>query len=1463
MPRNLRRGSLQPFDRRFSGRFLTASPRAASPTISASIQPSPSRQSSLASTTINEQGGSETPQPPWDVVRWTKLKKISGLLFSETGRRNYGRPTVMAVGASIVIGTSKGLVLVFDYHQVLVATIGLGTAAVESGSTTSLAISADHTTVAAGHATGHVFTWELGRPARPFLHISPIPGNQIASRSSDGHVAGSAVVHVGFLGTRHTALVSADDRGMAFSHLATRGLGAVARTVKTVRMLGRYPVPAASIEKQRRASSVLAFASLPLGNVEHPTDGLGLTALLTPYLLVIVSTTPVAETQFKIPRPKEIPPHSTLSGCLAWFPAVRLKQSGESQRDSISRTKLVYCWSHVLTILDVESQAAEEKDKPPLLHFHPRSRWRCQEPIVAVQWLSRSVIGILTISQQLMILEDGALRVTDSFDLVQKYINHRDIFSTQLQHAVESLQDDNDSLHGVVADAFYMSFRSYKGRLFLLGFNDVSVGTLSNWADRLAALLEAGKYIEAIHLAEVFYAGTAERITVGLPEDDAARHALVQGKVVEILTASLKYVFSARGDDDQGFMELVDKLASSSFSVCLAMDDTDLLFEDVFRAFDEAALQQVFFKHLEPYILSNQINAVPTVVFKAFAEQYNTNESAKQLENIICRLDVRMMDIDQTASICKRFQLYDALIYVWNQSIDEYVTPLIELLSLIKDIIARGEEQEFDPRLANASKILHYLAHVFSGHSYPNGDELNEGVAFRAKADLYTYLFSLDLMSWPPGSKSVFHASDEPDDDMEYPYLSLILQFDAPNFLSMLNEAFEDQFLNTPTGDEDDRSKTLLTGDIHTELPSRQSIITILLDVMTDDGFGSEDCIFLDMFIARNLPKFPQFIVLPGSVLEKVLVRLCDFPLKELADDCQLSVEYLLSHYQPSDILRFTPIFRTAGFFRVLKTMYRNSRLYSELVETCFEDPLDQEAVFETIGDCLRAGSDLTQKQTRDVRSVILQHAQQLVDINSKRAAQTIYAVAPELLEPIFEKLDEDSLSRFTFLKSLLEGIESESSSWGKTLHERFDEAYVLLMCAYEPAHVAGYINLLKTGDLRLQEVLPAIEKSGAIDAAVTLLLRDGLITDAMNRLKSHMQTLGSALIGLVSASSHSPDVSNTAEGVEDILDDVQRYSKVGVWLCQGQTKLRTLDQPGYNPKNGLLSSFSLETDLTLDEFLWLELIDTVVSITQKMSATGMDLDVPANFDVTMIKITSSLKNAVQDCFSALLSSTARPTLPKQVIAAPDSQPHPSFLVILKAFLLRAASSTPSLSNLRLVLSEIFQAYAFEERILHLANHFLDKDIFEHVQDAWSRRQTGWRPRGNVCELCDQRLWGPGVGGGIWEQWEAQTSKEHQKTLDHHGYALNDRASEEVGIQGRGKGKAQPSVPDEHLQELTSPSSNTSRASETSQVKGDPARTIVVFSCRHLWHKDCLERTIEAQALSEADEGLRCPAHHT
>ncbi|KAK8181699.1 Golgi CORVET complex core vacuolar protein 8-domain-containing protein [Phyllosticta capitalensis] len=1492
---------LQPFERRFSARITSSSslgsPRADSP----AFLNAHSRQSSLSSQIFQTQDESETPQPPWEVVRWTKLRKISGQAFSELGKRNFGRPTCLAVASSIILGTSKGLILVFDYHQTLKSIIGPGTKAIESGAVTALAISADHSTVAGGHSSGNIFTWELARPAKPFLHIPPLAKSELENRQSDGHVSDVSVFHLGFLGTRHTALVSADEGGMAFSHLATRGLGAMGRTVKTTRILGRYPPSPNTPEPARKASSVLAFSPLPLGNVEQPTDTLGLTALLTPYLLVIVSTTPIAETQHKATRPKELAPHGTLSGCLAWFPAVKLKNASGHDEQGVSKTKLVYCWSNILTVLDVDAQEHPEKNKPPILHFQPRSRWRAEEAIVAVQWLSRSVIGVLTISQQLVILEDNSLRQTDSYDLIQKHIFHQDLFSRQLHSVVEQHDERDDSLHGVVADAFYMSFRAFKGRLFLLGFNDVSIGTLSNWADRLLALMEEGDYIGALELATAYYNGDADKLTVGLPSDDEARQALVQEKLVDMLSASLRYTFSRNWSeyDETSRLQLV-ALSTASFNACLSMDEMDFLFEDVFEAFQGASLLEIFFDVLEPRIVEEEITSVPPDVLKDLITHYASHGRADRLEELICRLDTSTIDINQVTILCRQFNLYDALIYVWTRSLRDYITPLIDLLKIIATLSSDSNHDgaPYEQLMASAMKTFPYLAYTLTGRIYPGGVPLEDEEADEAKAALYSYIFSGKAVEWPKGSREVF--SPPADSDDSFPYLRLILRFDTGSFMSMLNEAFEDSYLNGDQASSPNGTANAMTFERSSaRRPTRQYILNILLGVMSDGQFDPEDTIYFYMFIARNLPKFPQYIILPGSTLHKLLEGLCDYPSEAVADDCQLSVEYLLSVYHPPDIDSLVPLFERAGFHRVLKAVFRNAKQHARLLEAYLNDPDDRSAVFDCIRDISRPNRGLSKKQTGDIHAVILRHALELATVDAARTARTIRTHTPALLAGVLDKLDSDPHLQFQYLRALLEperqsGL-GQSSLPPEAPAAAFVERFVQLMCKYEPGHVAEYVGLLRSGNLRLDKVLPAMESSGVIDAAVVLMAQDGLVRDAMNRLSKHLGTLETALVGLLEESGNSPDTANTEEAAADLLEAVHKYTKIGVWLCQGQTRAKKQVNGGKRPRVNGIRDF--EKELDLDEVLWLDLLDAVVLMTKEVATaiTQINPKTPPASTLDTAKISNSLRTNVQNTFSALLACMATAEAPKPLThsaaiaaarkhhtPAAAGQPSPSFLRILRAFLTRASRASPSLSDLRTVLGSIFAAYAFESTILALANAFLDKDVFARLQDVTLRRGRGWRPKGNVCEGCRRRVWGPGVEGGarIWDEWERREKAAWRKRWERD---VQRRGGEEGARARRGKGKAEP-VEDEVDEDNVASddgagngngngSGSAQSASASANGSGDAVgagngnggtaaivagggarknssnndlapvalQPLVVFACRHLWHRRCLE----------------------
>jgi hypothetical protein len=294
----------------------------------------------------------------------------------------------------------------------------------------------------------------------------------------------------------------------------------------------------------------------------------------------------------------------------------------------------------------------------------------------------------------------------------------------------------------------------------------------------------------------------------------------------------------------------------------------------------------------------------------------------------------------------------------------------------------------------------------------------------------------------------------------------------------------------------------------------------------------------------------------------------------------------------------------------------------------------------------------------------------------------------------------------------------------------------------------------------------------------------------------------------------------------------------------------------------------------------------------------------------------------VQHAFTALLASTSAPVTPSVTAAAaaaaatpasrrPPSQSRPplqseasaaaasalnnsvSFLRILRAFLARAAASSPTIADLRAVLQSVFSAYAYEENILQLSSRLLDKSLFTNMQGAVELRQRGWRPRGSACEACGRRVWGPGLQGNVLGAWEESVAREEQRrrqTRGMPGLATGDKgkaaeaepASSLQRSRTTGKGKDKDTersdaaaAAADHASEEPAAGDSLGKAAEGDALADEPKvlhgmrngkpvlEPLVVFACRHIYHRSCLEAMQAGNErmldVGEREGGYRCP----
>lgn len=352
--------------------------------------PPPSRK---ASSVLGFGGGRAEPSPtdPWE--------------------NGYGVPSVMDVRGMIAVGTENGWVVVYTFGQELRCILGNESTAA-SGAVTAVTICDDQTFIGVGHANGNVYLYDLSNPSKPARTQLALSLRQVMSGRKEGHLQGSRVLHIGFVGKRHTSIVTGDEDGRAFWFSLGRVMGVDSNDA--VRVLGSYPerekdrlpeeprsplpdgqTTPSSVRSQTSKRATTLFSALPLslGSSPHSTDQFHFAALLTPVKLVVVGMKPTAKTWFRKMRGDTGGPYGGFVGCSAWL------RSGDVTPASGDRPAsdpvLAYAWGTSLRFLRVRIAVGPAKDKKadPVKtpEFVEGRRWEAPHPIQSLHWFDSDV----------------------------------------------------------------------------------------------------------------------------------------------------------------------------------------------------------------------------------------------------------------------------------------------------------------------------------------------------------------------------------------------------------------------------------------------------------------------------------------------------------------------------------------------------------------------------------------------------------------------------------------------------------------------------------------------------------------------------------------------------------------------------------------------------------------------------------------------------------------------------------------------------------------------------------------------------------------------------------------------------------------------------------------------------------------------------------------------------------------
>ncbi|MGH0136272.1 UNVERIFIED_CONTAM: hypothetical protein FKN15_064524 [Acipenser sinensis] len=317
--------------------------------------------------------------------------------------------------------------------------------------------------------------------------------------------------------------------------------------------------------------------------------------------------------------------------------------------------------------------------------------------------------------------------------------------------------------------------------------------TLRNWRERVDHLLKRERFLEALSLAWSFHEGTA-RAVVGLFGDPNKRKGVVADKMTEIL---FQYADrSLKKCPEQGKIQVMEQHFQDMVPVmvdyCLLLQRTDLLFNQIYSKLGENSVAKgVFLECLEPYILSDRLTGLTPHVMKDLLVHFQDNGMMDSIEACIVHLDITSLDIQQVVQMCWEHHLHDAMIYVYNSGMNDYINPMEKLLQVISPLLRAGKSLS-DEKVTMGNKLLVYIRTVeptciasttypcccLAGRAYPLGD-IPEDLVPLVKNQVFEFLVRL-------------HSVEAAPDEEVYPSIRTLLHFDTREFLNVLALTFED-----------------------------------------------------------------------------------------------------------------------------------------------------------------------------------------------------------------------------------------------------------------------------------------------------------------------------------------------------------------------------------------------------------------------------------------------------------------------------------------------------------------------------------------------------------------------------------------------------------------------------------------------------------------------------------------------
>lgn len=1254
----------------------------------------------------------------YEFVKWAYAEYITRRINLPDYFTRFGYPTVLEPSAAYVaIGTNKGYVLVYGYHQEECFVLdyhddGTEVEAIKK-EVTCIGFSSDSSLLAAGYSDGSIVVWSLVSKTqeflRPYYVIRPTSLVERFTKNIHAHLQGIPISYVSFIGLLHNHLISLDMSGLVFYHFEFKKF--LTKHIQSHKILGINDSNSFDITRKH---SIRACQTLPVGTSDQITDYLGVTAVIGGSSLIIVTTlsldslnNPLLKVLHKELLGNNFKAQQNKKAHLHWYPCTSLLNG------RVQNARLLYGWNRSLSILEIKNDSfpknlllvikeLKQKDKAiSSLPIQRKCTWNVSdesESIVAAKWVSSTMICAFlqrdnSNEMRVVILHYQNLKKSSLLVLISETNAPGDVQPLVLTLKLNG-KDANQNTQEIKEISYKNSMKVFKERImYLLKGEDESmsvvIGRLLNWADNISACLSKKSYFKSLSLTFDLYSCQDHKIIdcLDLSASTKERKRVLHLYLIQIMKQSLPSILTQT--DQQEVIRLYLKIIAVLYE---DMEDVQYEMNEILDVlYDSLNDKKLFFELLEPYLLEALLPSLPPSVFKNLVVHYASEKDIDAFTNIVCLLDSSALDIDLVMHLCTKYELEEPLTYVTCHVLNDYISPLLHFVLSI----SAGKDD------AICYHVYPYLSFIFTGREYPTGTLMEVKKANEIKNNLCNIIFcNLNSNTVEEANSFEIHLKA-----FIFPYLTILLKYNSFEMLSALNEAMEDSFFN-----EDNGYKF-----------NRQYIVDSLCDVFESEetDFDEEDRCNWAIFIGRNYPKYPQFIRLSEDVLSRVVDALCSNNPVGHKNDRELALQSIISVYETPNNPLFREKLRTAKMFRVLFGMYRQDGDAAEAMDLWLEqhrlgdDPDEPEPLSVLLNVFTIKQSTI---QNMRLNEYIARNFEEICKIDIKGFVLQISRYNPQLHENALHIQDSNIFSKYC--KNL---FRENNRSVPVSVRSSIVLRYITQLCEEDSPELYAFVsdNMTELADKvdDFERAKRFLEQRHSYDTLSLFYINKGMYREALEALLCSMRRQTELL-----------EKGPGQELQEKVLESFEQLFRRALDVCcieQGCSE--AVDQGDLN------------------EALWLSLLEACTSASNRAREMATFQQAPYH---TITDLRPFFDRCVNDAFRTL-SQTKLSSEPSGALG------EKLFLRVFNRFLdhCSVGARSATLANVRDILTDLFVSYTYDTEFFGLALRLLDLSIHGSMHLIRLDLVAGWLLASTLCSACSKPLWGPCIPSEHYHAW--------------------------------------------------------------------------------------------------------------